>query len=61
LIADSGNDRVLKVTPDGQVVWEYEISRGSYNFEQVRYGEEPRGPPMYETGPLLALSFGDMF
>jgi hypothetical protein len=48
LIADSGNDRVLEVTPEGQVVWEYEISRGPYDVERVRYGDEPRGPSMHE-------------
>jgi len=46
LIADSGNDRVLEVTPDKRVVWEYDIARGPYDIERVQYGDEPQGPPM---------------
>ncbi|WP_380677661.1 aryl-sulfate sulfotransferase [Salinigranum sp. GCM10025319] len=48
MIADSGNDRVLEVTPNGEVVWEYNISRGPYDIERLRYGDEPQGPPMSE-------------
>jgi hypothetical protein len=48
IIADSGNDRVLEVTPTGTVVWEYDISRSPYDVERVRHGNEPQGPPMSE-------------
>ena len=48
LIADSGNDRVLEVTPRGSVVWEYDISRAPYDIERLQYGDEPQGPPMSE-------------
>jgi hypothetical protein len=46
MIADSGNDRVLEVTPTGKVVWEYDIARGPYDVERMQYGDEPQGPPM---------------
>lgn len=58
LIADTGNDRVLEVTPNGQVVWEYDISRGPYDIERLRYGDEPQGPPMsdIEGAPTRAVT-----
>jgi hypothetical protein len=61
LIADSGNDRVLEVTPNGTVVWEYDIARGPYDVERVRYGDEPRGPPTsdIERAPRTVTGDGD--
>lgn len=46
LIADTANDRVLEVTPDGKTVWEHSISRSPYDVERLQYGDEPAGPPM---------------
>jgi hypothetical protein len=48
LITDSANDRVLEVTPGREVVWEFEIPRGTYDAERLAHGNEPAGPPMSE-------------
>jgi len=47
LVADSGNDRALEVTPNGSVVWEY-TPASPHIYDVVRYGvgEEPDGPTM---------------
>ncbi|WP_458209269.1 aryl-sulfate sulfotransferase [Haladaptatus sp. NG-SE-30] len=50
LIADSLNDRVLEVTPDRKVVWQFHIERGTYDVERLRYGDEPAGPTMASQG-----------
>lgn len=58
LIVDSSNDRVLEVTPGGDVVWEYSIQRTPYDIERIRYGDEPQGPPMsdIEGAPTRAVT-----
>lgn len=48
MIADSGNNRALVVTPDHEVVWERDTDRMTYDIERLGYGDEPRGPPMIE-------------
>jgi hypothetical protein len=47
LVADSRNDRVLEVAPDGTVVWEVYAPWLVYDVERVRYGDEAYGhdPP----------------
>ena len=61
MIVDSGNDRVLVVEPVGTTVWEYEISRGPYDIERMKYGDEPQGPPMSEIegAPTRTTSSGE--
>jgi hypothetical protein len=54
IITDTGNDRVVEITPEGDVVWEYttEGERGfaaPYDVEILRHGDEPRGPAMTDT------------
>jgi len=47
LIADTNNNRVIEVTPSGEVVWEYTSdASNTYDVERLEYGDEPRGPPM---------------
>jgi len=46
MIADSGNDRVLVVTPDHEVVWSMETDKFSYDVERLGYGDEAGGPTM---------------
>jgi hypothetical protein len=46
LISDTHNDRVLEVTPDHHIVWQYHIERGTYDVERLKYGDEPSGPTM---------------
>lgn len=46
LIVDSGNDRVLEVNPNGDVMWEWHTRpyRLPYDVERVQFGDEPAGP-----------------
>ena len=56
LITDTLNDRVIEVTPGREVVWEYNIERSPYDAERLRYGDEPRGPPMTQ----FSSAFGEV-
>ncbi|WP_227132450.1 arylsulfotransferase family protein [Halorubellus salinus] len=44
LVGDSSNNRVLEVTPDGEVVWEVYTPWLVYDVERVPYGDEAGGP-----------------
>mgnify|MGYP000191633239 CR=1 FL=1 len=44
LVTDSLNHRVMEVTPEGEVVWEYYAPWGTYEAERVSLGDEPGGP-----------------
>lgn len=64
LIADTHNDRVLEVTPDGDTVWEHSISRSPYDVERLQFGNEPAGPSMTtkDVPPIVSPdSRGSMF
>lgn len=50
LIVDSGNDRVLEVTPSGSIVWEVSLEFAPYDVERSALGNEPTGPTMHEVG-----------
>jgi outer membrane protein assembly factor BamB len=52
LIVDSGGQRVLEVTPDGEVVWERDQRLHPYDAERQSLGDEPTGPPL--DGGLVA-------
>jgi outer membrane protein assembly factor BamB len=52
LIVDSGGQRVLEVTPDGEVVWERDQRLHPYDAERQSLGDEPRGPTL--TGGTVA-------
>ena len=56
LIVDTANDRVIEVTPDKEVVWSKNISKGPYDAERLRHGDEPQGPTTYELRNLTADS-----
>ena len=47
LIADSGGDRVLEVTPRKRVVWKMDLNQNLYDVERLRYGDEAQGPPIH--------------
>ncbi|WP_123536081.1 aryl-sulfate sulfotransferase [Halosimplex salinum] len=44
LVTDSLNHRVMEVTPEGEVVWEYYAPWGTYEAERMNLGDEPGGP-----------------
>ncbi|NHN42030.1 PGF-CTERM sorting domain-containing protein [Halorubellus sp. JP-L1] len=44
LVGDSSNNRVLEVTPEGEVVWEVYTPWLVYDVERVEYGDEAGGP-----------------
>ena len=46
LITDSLNHRVIEITPQGEVVWEYYATWGPYDAERVAHGGESNGPTM---------------
>ncbi|MCT9095744.1 PQQ-binding-like beta-propeller repeat protein [Haloarchaeobius sp. HME9146] len=46
LIVDSMNHRVVEVTPQGEIVWEYFVPWAPYDAERMAYGDEPGGPTM---------------
>ncbi|RBI60846.1 hypothetical protein DMJ13_17880 [halophilic archaeon] len=46
LITDTLNDRVVEVTPDREIVWEFHVERSTYDVERLQHGDEPAGPTM---------------
>ena len=50
LITDSLNHRVIEVTPEGEVVWEYYATWGPYDAERVAHGDGSHGPTMRDLG-----------
>jgi hypothetical protein len=50
LVVDSLNHRVLEVTPDGEVVWEFYPPWLPYDAERIHLGDEPGGPAMSDLG-----------
>ncbi|WP_436923311.1 aryl-sulfate sulfotransferase [Halosimplex amylolyticum] len=50
LVTDSLNHRVMEVTPEGEVVWEYYAPWGTYEAERVNLGDEPGGPTISDQG-----------
>jgi hypothetical protein len=55
LVTDTLNHRVIEVTPEGRIVWEYYATWGPYDAERIGTGPESNGPPMSEIdGPERA-------
>jgi hypothetical protein len=50
LVVDSANDRVLEVTPEGEVVWEFYAPWLVYDVERLPYGDEAGGPTIADRG-----------
>ncbi|QLG29330.1 aryl-sulfate sulfotransferase [Halorarum halophilum] len=50
LITDSLNHRVIEVTPEGRIVWEYYATWGPYDAERVAHGGGSNGPTMSDQG-----------
>jgi hypothetical protein len=48
LVTDTLNHRVMEVTPEGEIVWEFYAPWGTYDAERVRLGDEPGGPTVRE-------------
>lgn len=48
LVTDSLNHRVLEVTPQGEVVWEFYAPWGAYEAERIAVGDELGGPTIQE-------------
>jgi hypothetical protein len=55
LVTDTLNHRVIEVTPEGRIVWEYYATWGPYEAERIGTGDESSGPPMTALdGPTRA-------
>ncbi|MFB6193557.1 MAG: aryl-sulfate sulfotransferase, partial [Halobaculum sp.] len=50
LIVDSLNHRVIEVTPQGRIVWEYYATWGPYDAERRGTGDGSSGPTMADLG-----------
>ncbi|RRJ33600.1 aryl-sulfate sulfotransferase [Halocatena pleomorpha] len=48
LITDTLNHRVIEISPNGTVVWEYSAPWLPYDVERPAHGHEPDGPTMQE-------------
>ena len=44
LIVDTNNQRVIEVTPEGEIVWEFYAPWAPYDVERMHLGDEPGGP-----------------
>ncbi|WP_435196459.1 aryl-sulfate sulfotransferase [Natronomonas sp. EA1] len=63
LVGDSKHNRVLEVTPEGEVVWEAYAPWLVYDVERVPYGDEAGGPTIAEQGAegRYAVTGGDVW
>lgn len=50
LIVDSINHRVIEVTPEGEIVWEFYAPWLPYDVERITYGDEAGGPTIRAQG-----------
>ncbi|WP_224270268.1 arylsulfotransferase family protein [Haloprofundus salinisoli] len=50
LITDTMNHRVVEVTPQGEIVWEYYATWGPYDAERVAHGGGSNGPTISDMG-----------
>ena len=50
LVTDSANNRVIEVTPEGEIVWEFYAPWLVYDAERVAYGDEAGGPTISDQG-----------
>jgi hypothetical protein len=50
LVVDTMNHRVVELTPDGEVVWEFHAPWAPYDVERMQLGDEPGGPTMRDAG-----------
>lgn len=48
LVTDTLNHRIMVVTPDGKVVWEFYAPWGTYDAERMQLGDELGGPTIRE-------------
>ncbi|WP_137286054.1 aryl-sulfate sulfotransferase [Halorussus salinisoli] len=49
MVVDSMNDRVMEITPEGEIVWEFYSPWAPYDVERMHLGDEANG-----TGPTIA-------
>jgi hypothetical protein len=49
LVTDTLNHRVIEVTPEGRIVWEYYATWAPYDGERVGAGDGSNGPPMADV------------
>ncbi|MFB6219802.1 MAG: aryl-sulfate sulfotransferase [Halolamina sp.] len=56
LVTDTLNHRVMEVTPEGEVVWEFYAPWGTYDAERVRWGDEAGGPTIREQNATGAVT-----
>jgi len=50
LVVDSNNQRIIEVTPTGEVVWEFYAPWAPYDVERMNLGDEPDGPTIADQG-----------
>jgi hypothetical protein len=56
LVTDSRGDRVMEVTPDGEVVWEFYAPPLIYDAERVQTGDGSKGPTMADRNETGSVS-----
>jgi hypothetical protein len=56
LVTDSLNHRVVEVTAEGEVVWEFYAPWGTYEAERMQLGDEPGGPTIREQNATGAYN-----
>ena len=44
LIVDTNNQRVMEISPQGEIVWEFYAPWAPYDAERITYGDEAGGP-----------------
>jgi hypothetical protein len=49
LVVDTMHHRVIEVTPEGEVVWEFHAPWAPYDVERMHLGDEPGGPTMRDV------------
>jgi hypothetical protein len=66
LVVDTMNHRVVELTPEGEVVWEFHAPWAPYDVERMHLGDESGGPTMRDVGETRdhelsgsSLSVGD--
>ena len=50
LVVDSMNHRVVEITPEGKIVWEFYAPWAPYDVERVQVGDSSHGPTMADQG-----------
>jgi hypothetical protein len=58
LVTDSLNQRVVEITPTGEIVWEYFVTWGPYEAERLGTGPGSDGPTMTDLNATGSYTLG---